>query len=438
MPAPALRTVRASVLFALAAATLARPASAASALAQIAQEVAKGLGAVPAGSLVVASPLTSDVPVTKGDEISLRVANVVAGKLPGNARAHGQALALSLAHAAAKGKPAVVFLKVEIARGELRVVADAFPVVANGWDRIRLPPPAPVGHAYANAPIDAEVRAAMPPIPLEQAHVTKAKHDEGDVLAIACGDVDGDGSSEIVTVTRERVAIGRLRAGKLAIERSAPWAQIAPRAAAGMREPLAGAVIVRGQGALVGTTERVPFAIDAALAPKEPLHGIPLGAEACGAVDPSASAFGGPLSPCTGPIRSLPMVAEAPKRWDAGAFARVVDASGQETAAVVTREPNGKLTLRVGPLARSLDGAGAQVAIGDLDLDGAPDIVSSSATGANEPDVLSVHSLAGAELRPRLKFPAPQPIRAVCICPPEERARPGVLAIVGDEVWLVR
>lgn len=426
----------AGALIVVAGVLASREASAASAIAQVAAEVAKGLGAVPAGSLVVASPMTSDVPMTKGDEVALRVANVVAGKLPGSARAHGQALALSLAHAAAKGKPAVVFLKVEVARGELRVVADAFPVVANGWDRIRLPPPPPVGHAYASAPVDAEVRAGMPPIPLEQAHVTKAKQDEGDVLAIACGDVDGDGSVELVTVTRERVAVGRVRAGKLAVERAAPWSKLAPRAPVPLREALAGAAVVRGQGVRVGITDRAPVWLDASLAPKELLHGVPVGEDGCAMVDAAASSFGGPVTPCAGPIRSLPSLAEAPRRWDAGAFARVVDARGEEVVAVATREPNGRLGLRVGAATlRPLDGAGAQIALGDLDLDGAPDVVSSA---AGSDDVLSVHSLVGGELKPRLKVAAPGTIRAVCTCPPEERGLPAAVAVVGDEVWLVR
>jgi hypothetical protein len=144
-------------------------AQAASAITNVTLEVAKGLGSIPPGSLVVASPIASDVPATKADEIALRIASVLAGKLPGQARAHSQALTLSGAHAAAKGKPAVVFLRLEIARGELRVTADAIPVVANGWDRIRLPPPPPIAHAFSSAPIDAEIRGALTPIPLEQA-----------------------------------------------------------------------------------------------------------------------------------------------------------------------------------------------------------------------------------------------------------------------------
>lgn len=429
----------ASALAVLALVSVAPSASGASALADVAQELARGLGSAPAGSLVVASPLTSDVPVTKGDELSLRVANIVAGKLPGNARAHGQALALSLAHAAAKGKPAVVFLKVEIARGELRVVADIFPVVANGWDRIRLPPPAPVGHAYASAPIDAEIHASMPPIPLEQARVTKSKHDEGDVLAVACGDVDGDGSTEIVTVTRERVAIGRLRTGRLIIERAMPWAKISPRAPVPLREPLAGAVVVRGHGVLVGTTERVAFELDAGLGPTRPLRGIPLGADGCAAVDAASSAYAGSLVACAGPARSLPIVSVAPRRWDAGAAARIVGASGRESVVFAAREPGARLVVRVGEIEGVLDGAGAQVAVGDLDLDGVPEVVSSSASQAEkDPDAIAIHSFDGAAARQRLRVPAPRGIHALCICPPEEGARPSVVAIVGDEVWLVR
>lgn len=423
-------------------------ASAASALAAVAEELARGLGSAPAGSLVVASPLTSDVPVTRGEELSLRIASVVAGRLPGNARAHGRALALSLAHAAAKGKPAVVFLKVEIARGELRVFADIFPVVANGWDRIRLPPPAPAGHAYASAPIDAEIHASMPPIPLEQARVTKAKHDEGDVLAVACGDVDGDGSTELVTVTRERVAIGRLRGGRLDVERAMPWAKISPRVPVPLREPLAGAVVVRGHGVLAGVTDRVPFALDAALAPTGPLRGIPLGEDGCAAVDAESSAYTGPLIQCTGQVPLLPLHAGAPQRWDAGAYARVVDASGQETTVLALREPGARLTVRAGELSGAVDGAGAQVAVGDLDLDGVPEIVSSFASPADkDPDAIAIRSLFGfvrpgpgavADFRQRLRVPAPAGVHALCICPPEDGGRPSVAAIVGDEVWLVR
>ena len=406
-------------------------ADAASAITNVTQEVAKGLGSIPAGSLVVASPLTSDVAATKGDEIALRIASVLAGKLPGQARAHSQALTLSGAHAAAKGKPAVVFLRLEIARGELRVTADAIPVVANGWDRIRLPPPPPLAHTFASAPIDAEIRGALTPIPLEQAQVIKAKHDEGEVLAAACGDIDGDGSVELALVSVAKVSIGRFRKGRFAVTKSAPWSALSARAPVTMREPLAGASIVRGVGLIVATTDRLPVFLDADLKPREPARGLPASDRACAAFDYPSSGLTGALFPCTGAAKE-PSWDVPVKKYDAVALAEIVDAQGKTANVVAAREPGGKLTIKNDGQKRTLDGAGAQIVIADLDLDGTPEIVTSSNADG---DVLTVSALDGKQ---RLKFPAPAGIRAVCTCPPEERGLPAVIAIVGDEVWLVR
>lgn len=405
-------------------------ANGASAITTITQEVAKGLGTLPAGSLVVASPIASDVPATKTDEIALRIANILAGKLPGQARAHTLPLGLAAAHAAAKGKPALVFVRLEIARGELRATVDAIPVVANSWDRIRLPPPPPIGHVFASAPIDAEVRAALTPIPLEQAKLDKAKHDEGDVLAVACGDIDGDGSVELALVSQAKVSIGRLRQGKFVVAKSAAWTALSPRAAVTLREPLAAAAVVRGMGLLAATSDRTPVFLDAELKPKSPARGAPASAEQCAAFDPPSSGFSGALFPCLGAGKEM---LEAPvKKYDAVAFADVADALGKSSWAIAVREPGGKVTIKIASGKRTLEGAGAQLAVADLDLDGTPEIVTSS-NGAE--DVLTVSALDG---KPRIKLPAPAGIRAICTCPPEERGVPAVVAIVGDEVWLVR
>jgi hypothetical protein len=75
--------------------------------------------------------------------------------------------------------------------------------------------------------------------------------------------------------------------------------------------------------------------------------------------------------------------------------------------------------------------------VGDLDEDGVPEIV----TGAEAPDdALDVWSVAadGAELRPRLHLPAPGGVRALAVCPPEEGSEPVLVAVVGNELWLVR
>src|SRR5207244_1530803 len=93
-------------------------------------------------------------------------------------------------------------------------VADLYPVVKNSWERIRSPLPAPRAHAYAHAPLDAEVRTFLPPIPLEEARLKTFKLSEAEVLAVGCGDVDEDGGVEIVTVSKARVSIGKLVKGR--------------------------------------------------------------------------------------------------------------------------------------------------------------------------------------------------------------------------------
>ena len=49
-----------------------------------------------------------------------------------------------------------------------------------------------------------------------------------------------------------------------------------------------------------------------------------------------------------------------------------------------------------------------------------------------------VSSFAKGVLTPRLRFPAKDGVRAIGVCPPEEKGVPGVVAVVGNEVWLVR
>ncbi len=179
------------------------------AIGQVADEAARGLGAVPAGALVVTGPLTSDVEAPRGDDLALRVAAQLAGKLTAS-KVHAQVQPLGPARAAAGRAGALVFVSPEIAKGVLRVSVDLYPVVSNGWERVRNPLPAPRAHAFAQAPIDAEVRAFLAPIVLERAQIHRARHDEGEIVAIGCGDVDQDGGLDLVTVSHARVAVGRL------------------------------------------------------------------------------------------------------------------------------------------------------------------------------------------------------------------------------------
>jgi hypothetical protein len=118
------------------------------------------------------------------------------------------------------------------------------------------------------------------------------------------------------------------------------------------------------------------------------------------------------------------------------AAADIVRPDGSTRSAVAAHEPGGRLDVRFGEAARSFDGAGAQLAIGDLDQDGSPEIVT-SASAAD--DAITVWSWDGSsEPRQRLTLPAPGGVRAICICPPEEGGAPALVAVVSDEVWIVR
>jgi len=407
----------------------------------VAQDAAQSLGQAPAASLVVAAPLASDQAAPKGEELALRVAALIAGRIGAGARAHPQLAALATARALAGRASALVYVQSAIAKGDLRTTVDVYPSMANAWDRIRNPLPSPMNHAFATAKVDAEVRAFLAPLLLEQASVRRARHEEEDVLAAGCGDVDGDGGDEIVLVSRARVAMGRVSGGKFEVVRAVPWTALAPRLSSPMREPLAGAVVVMG-AVDVGTTDRASVALTADFAGRSPLPGVPawgLDSVVCLMPEPSAGAFDGAPFDCAPTRDPRPKMSVPSPRFDAFSASTIANAQGNATAVVVIREPSGKLELRLGDApARALDGPfGAQLAVADLDQDGTPEIATTLDAGE---DAINVYSWVSAATDPRgrLHLAAPGGVRALAVCPPEDHGQPVLVAVVGSEVWLVR
>jgi hypothetical protein len=430
---------------ALAAAVLAvlalrAPEASAGSVDVVAQEAAQALGQAPSSSLVVAAPLASDQGAPRGEDLALRIAALVAGKLGAGARANPQTAQLATARALAGRASALVFVQTEIARGDLRTTIDVYPSMSNAWDRIRNPLPSPTGHAFATTKIDAETRAFLAPLVLEQASLHRARHDEGEVLAVGCGDVDGDGGDEIALVSRTRVAMGRVKGGKFVVEHAAPWTALAGRAAVPLREPLAGVVL--GPGTVdVGTTDRASVALTPDFVGHAPLAGVPApGAEGplCLTAEPSAGAFDGAPVDCA-PARDVhPKLAVPAPRFDAFAATRVVDVAGLARPIVALREPSGRLRIQAGDVLASPDGTfGAQLAVLDIDQDGVPDVATSTDGGEDAVNVWTWPG-PGPELRGRLHLAAPGGVRALAACPPEQNGQPVLVAVVGNEVWLVR
>jgi hypothetical protein len=412
----------------------------ASALAQIARDLAEAIKDVPTDTWVVAAPVASDVQGTRADELAVRVAGLVAGRVGKGARPHDRAIPFTAARSHARESAALLFVTPVLEKGRLSVTADLYSVPKNSWDRIRMPALAPRAHGYAQATIDAEVRAFLPAIVLEQAAITKGKVDDAEVLAAACGDADGDGGLEVALVSRTKVSLGRFVRGAFRVERSTPWPGLSARAPNPLREPIATAAFEEDR-LLVGITDRGGVALDAELASSSRLRGLPInavGIEACANTVPVASALEGagfcsPLGP-TGPKLAVPV-----QRYDAISAALVIGKDGAESNAVAAREPQGKVRVRFGAgdgETRALDG-GAELAVYDLDLDGAPEVAISNDSATE--DGISIFSFArGSEPRLKRKIPTPAPVRALAACPPEARGLPGLLAVVGAEVWLVR
>ncbi len=145
------------------------------------------------------------------------------------------------------------------------------------------------------------------------------------------------------------------------------------------------------------------------------------------------------------------MAVPAP-RFDAFGAARVVDALGNARTIVAVREPSGHVRLKSGDALGLPDGTfGAQLAIGDLDQDGVPDLATSADLPAGSQsgrvdDAIDVASWApappdapaGSDMRGRLHLAAPGGVRALAMCPPEDHGEPALVAVVGGEVWLIR
>src|SRR5687768_8447706 len=91
----------------------------ASALSEIACELAGAYKGGPAAPLVIASPISTDLTLPNPERLSARIAQVVAGALGGGASASDEPARLGRARAMASRAAPLVHLEVELSRGEL-------------------------------------------------------------------------------------------------------------------------------------------------------------------------------------------------------------------------------------------------------------------------------------------------------------------------------
>jgi hypothetical protein len=252
-----------------------------------------------------------------------------------------------------------------------------------------------------------------------------------------------------VLVSAARVAVGRIRGGRFTPERTALWDALAPPIPVPTREPLAAAAVTLGSIA-VGSTDRGAVRLTGNLAVEAPLAGLPVwGGDdvVCLMPEPSAGAFDGAPVECSIRRDPRPRMAVPAPRFDAFGSAVIADEAGNARPVVAVREPSGRMRLKSGDALGIPDGTfGAQLAVGDLDQDGIPEVVTSAdlpppaiqAPHADDAVDVASWTPGTSELHPRLHLPAPDGVRALAVCPPEDHAQPALIAVVGSEIWIVR
>jgi len=424
------------------------PPAPGSTLTQIVARLAADIGAGLEPTVICTASLRSDEPAPRGAELAGKLAALLAGKL-GGAVARVEPTSLASAQAFARRASWLIYLQAEIARGQLRVSADIYPATRSVWERAREPVPVPAAHAHAAGRIDGEVRSYLAPVPLVGTRIDRATVDDKDVVALACGDIDDDGVIEIVTLTRRRIAVGRARGGRFVTLRTALLRDFSGVAPAPLREPLGGIAILpsrRGAPRLdVGISDRSHGSrLDGALKPLGTISGVPFATffgDACLRFQGStlATTIGKCADADAGP---LPFDIDGP--LDAAAAGAFVTADGVTRTIDAARDPRtGEVQIRALGRASSLAHAGAQIAIADLDQDGAPEVIMGLDVlykpGGDIDDALVITTLdPDGSLRERSRTPVPTGVRAVAACPPDGDGSAAVVIATPGELWIIR
>lgn len=439
---PALLAALAAAPSAVAETDAAAPAAcsrgARSALAELSCELGRSLPRLPAGTLVVAAPLASDAAVQSPAALTARLAHVVAGSL--GARATDVPAALARARTLASSAGTLLHLRAEIVRGELRLVADLYPVPKSFWDRVRDPEPSPSAHAFASRRLDAELRTFLPPVPLVAKRVEKSTTREAHPVALGCGDVDGDGTLELVLVSRHRVSLGRVRGGRFVASVTRAWSELSPLSRAPLREPIASVWIEPGRHVDVGISDRLEtIRFSGALAPGARLgRRLPWPGGGCAhlvglSVQPTIEACAAGDPP--------PALARMDRPADALAGGHVVGSDGTARlvrAERVFNEPVALLSDDGGRTAR-VEGVGAQLAVGDVDGDGQPELVTGADVLDASGDALIVHTWQrDGRTAERLRIAVPGGVRALAICPPDSAGLAPIALATSGALWIVR
>lgn len=411
---------------------------AASALSELACELGRGLGERARGALVVGVEPSTDAKVVVRPELAVRLAALVAGTLGPSASAWPKAEQDAHARLIGAGSRPLVVVRAVLRGERVEVTADALASRPRLWQRLRGAKAGALAHAFAERPIDGEVRSFLPAVPLVARDVRRVSGSDPDVIAVACGDVDGDGAAEIATVGRYRVSLGRLRGGRFQTFVSQLFSALSPVAPAPLREPIA-SVWVPGPGMVdVGVTDRArPQRLDARLSRLQQLDGaLPFPSGGC--LERDGLALGSRVNGCT-PREVAPVQPALDGPVDAFAGALVVAPNGQARYVRAARKlSDANVVVHDANRSVRLPGAGAQLAVADLDGDGVVELATSLDTLNPADDAVVVYSLHDNALRERFRLSVPSGVRAIGVCPAKVESMAPLLIATGDGLWLVQ
>jgi hypothetical protein len=438
----AVRLVLVFVLAALpgAAAPLGKPAGCegdASTLGGIACETKRALGSEAPNAVVVGVAPTSSpaTPLAPGVAVALAV-RVALALGPGASawpRAEDRA---KVAHFLGP-RPLVLVeprLKGDSLEGSVELFAPALAQATSGAPAPRVDP---VLRFSTRRALDAEARRFLPAVSIVAREFLRLAAADADVVALACGDLDGTGVSTIASIGRTFVTFGTYVAGKYTSLSRREQREFAPIASVPLREPIASAWITPERTLDFGVTDRARATRLRSGAAPEPLAArLPWPGGGCVNVD--APLISARAVRCTSndPVLTEPELVDP---LDALAGANIVSRAGvARLVRAGRRGSDGSVVMSDRTHQVQLEHAGAELAVADLDGDGNAELVTSLDTLDPRTDAVVVYSWLGSTLNERLRVAVPAGVRALAVCPaPADRMAPIVLATsVG--LWVIR
>lgn len=405
------------------------------ALGQLSCELIRDFPGIDGELLVVAVNPADAKDGAAGDELALNLSRQLAADLAPKARAHRKVVTKAAAAALAKRGLDVAIVESNLSRE--RLTATLSVVQAQKFWRRFSSEASVLWRSQATRASDSELRQYLPVVPLVVSKIDRAAPLDEPILALGCGDVDGDGSLEIVAVGRRRIQMGRVVRGRFSVLASASWSELSEIAPRPLREPIATASVLPGGGVAVGLSDRADgLRLDDKLQVVERYPGrLPWPGAGCAKVE--AGGLGDRVLPCAARDAKLTAAARAVDTLAGLSLAR---RDGTTHTLLATRGADGMVELALGARRVKLDAAaGAQLALAELNGDGLAELLTTESSLDPGQDALIARTLddAGAA-KGGFRVAVPSGVRALTVCPSEGPLLTPIVMATGDGLWVVR